>query len=116
MTVTIYGIKTCDTMRKAFSWLDAHGVAYRFHDYRAKGIDRDALSRWCGAAGWEKLLNKASTTFRALPDGDKAGLDEAKAIRLMLAGPTMIKRPVLETGKTVEIGFKPDRYASIFRI
>lgn len=114
MTVTIHGIKTCDTMRKAFSWLDAHGIGYRFHDYRAEGIDRAALSRWCKAAGWEKLLNRASTTFRALPEKDKAGLDEAKAIRLMLAEPTMIKRPVLETGNTVEVGFRPDRYAAIF--
>ena len=114
MTVTIYGIKTCDTMRKAFAWLDAHGVAYTFHDYRVAGISRNELVRWCTSAGWEKLLNKASTTFRALPEAAKTGLDEDKAIRLMLDEPTMIKRPVLDTGQAIEVGFKPERYAAIF--
>ena len=114
MTVTIYGIRTCDTMKKAFAWLDAKGVDYRFHDYRAEGIDRASVERWCAAAGWQKVLNKASTTFRALPDADKAGLDEAGAVDLMLAQPTMIKRPVLETRGAVEVGFKGERYAVIF--
>ena len=114
MTVTIYGIKTCDTMKKAFVWLDGRDVAYTFHDYRVAGISRDEVARWCKAAGWEKVLNKASTTFRAQPDDAKADLDEAKAIRLMLAEPTMIKRPVLEVGTAIEIGFKPERYAELF--
>lgn len=114
MTVTIYGIRTCDTMRKAFAWLDGHGVAYRFHDYRAEGIAREAIERWCAEAGWQTLLNRASTTFRSLPEAAKADLDEAKAVELMLAGPTMIKRPVLDTGRAIEVGFRPARYAGLF--
>jgi len=114
MPVTIHGIKTCDTMKKAFVWLEGNGIDYTFHDYRASGISRPAIERWCKAAGWEKVLNKGSTTFRALPVEVRADLDAAKAIELMLAEPTMIKRPVLESGKTIEIGFKPERYAAIF--
>lgn len=114
MTVTIYGIRNCDTMKKAFVWLDGHGVAYTFHDYRAKGVERALLERWCAAAGWEKVLNRAGTTFRALPDDAKADLDQARAIDLMLAQPAMIKRPVLETGGGIEIGFKPERYEALF--
>lgn len=112
--VTIYGIKACDTMKKARAWLDEHGVTYGFHDYKAAGIDRERLRAWSGQVGWEVLLNRAGTTFRALPDAEKAGLDEAKAIGLMLAQPSMIKRPVLVGGKTLEIGFKPERYAGLF--
>ena len=114
MPVTLYGIKNCDTMRKAFAWLAGHGVDYAFHDYRKQGITRTALERWCAAAGWDKVLNKAGTTFRKLPDDAKTGLDEDRAITLMLDQPSMIKRPVLETGDGVEIGFKPERYAGIF--
>jgi Spx/MgsR family transcriptional regulator len=114
MTVTIYGIKNCDTMKKARAWLDGHGVAYRFHDYRADGIDAATLESWSGKVGWETLLNRAGTTFRALPDADKAGLDEAKAIKLMLAQPAMIKRPVLATGRALLVGFRPERYAEAF--
>lgn len=114
MPVTIYGIKTCDTMRKAFAWLEGHGVAYTFHDYRAAGIDRSSLEQWCRELGWQKVLNKASTTFRDLPEAAKADLDEARAIGLMIDQPTMIKRPVLNTGNRLEIGFRPDRYAAIF--
>lgn len=111
---TIYGIRTCDTMKKAFAWLDANNVGYRFHDYRAEGIDRSSVEQWCRTAGWEKVLNKASTTFRALPDSEKAGLDEGRAIALMLSAPTMIKRPVIVAGDAVEIGFRPERYAALF--
>ncbi|MCT8970935.1 ArsC family reductase [Microbaculum marinisediminis] len=114
MSVTIYGIRNCDTMKKAFAWLDGHGVAYAFHDYKKEGVTPEALRRWCAAAGWEKVLNKAGTTFRKLPDDAKAGLDEARAVALMLDQPSMIKRPVLEAGETVEIGFKPERYAALF--
>lgn len=111
MTTTIYGIKTCDTMKKARAWLDAHGVAYSFHDYKIDGIDRARLAGWCKAVGWETLLNRSGTTFRKLPEADKQDLDEAKAIDLMLAQPSMIKRPVLTrgTGKPL-VGFKPDLY------
>lgn len=114
MTTEIYGIKNCDTMKKAFDWLDSHGVAYTFHDYRTEGVTEDQVRGWCQALGWEKVLNKASTTFRNLPDADKAGLDEERAIALMVREPTMIKRPVLQTGGTVTNGFKPDVYAGLF--
>lgn len=113
MSATIYGIKTCDTMKKARTWLDAHGKAYEFHDYRAEGIDRERLNAWADKVGWEVLLNKTSTTFRALPEADKQNLDRAKAIELMLAEPTMIKRPVLDLGRgRLLVGFKPDNYAA----
>ncbi len=111
MTI-IYGIKTCDTVRKARAWLDAHGIAHRFHDYRAEGIDAAKLRAWAKALGWEKLLNKSGSSFRSLPDADKADLTEAKAIALMLANPTLIKRPVLEAGDALMLGFKPDDYAA----
>jgi arsenate reductase len=111
MTITIYGIKNCDTMKKARSWLEARGVAYAFHDYKASGIDRATLARWVDEHGWETLLNRAGTTFRALPDADKQGLDAGKAIALMLAQPSMIKRPVLDLGGKTLVGFKPEVYA-----
>ena len=110
MSITIYGIKNCDTMKKARDWLDGHGVAYAFHDYKAAGIDAAHLKAWAGKVGWEVLLNRAGTTFRKLPDADKAGIDEAKAISLMLAQPSMIKRPVLDTGAKLLVGFKPALY------
>ena len=111
---TIYGIKACDTMKKARGWLDERGVAYGFHDYKAAGIDAAILKRWAGVVGWETLLNRAGTTFRGLPDADKQEIDEAKAIALMVCQPSMIKRPVLETDKGLFVGFKPDRYAEVF--
>ena len=107
-TITIYGIKNCDTMKKARTWLDGHGVAYSFHDYKAAGIDKATLASWAKAVGWETLLNRAGTTFRKL---DKADLTEAKAIALMLAQPSMIKRPVLDLGGKLLVGFKPEIYA-----
>ena len=110
MQATIYGIKACDTMKKARTWLDEHGVAYSFHDYKSVGIDRARLERWIGEVGWESLLNRAGTTFRKLPDSDKTGLDAEKAIGLMLAQPSMIKRPVLDLGDRLLVGFKPDAY------
>lgn len=112
MTVTIYGIKNCDTMKKARAWLDSHKIAYDFHDYKSAGIDRKRLEGWCKEVGWEILLNRAGTTFRALPEADKAGLTEKKAIALMLAQPSMIKRPVLDLGSQLLVGFKPDIYAA----
>ena len=112
MTVTIYGIKTCDTMKKARAWLEAHGVAYAFHDYKSAGIERALLERWEKVVGWDVLLNRAGTTFRALPEAEKAGLNEKRAIALMLAQPSMIKRPVLVRGERVIVGFKPEIYAS----
>jgi Spx/MgsR family transcriptional regulator len=114
MTITIYGIKNCDTMKKARSWLEERAIAYCFHDYKAEDIDRDHLQAWCKQAGWETVLNRAGTTFRKLDDADKSGLTEEKAIALMLAQPSMIKRPVLEMGDQLTIGFKPELYADIF--
>ena len=111
MPITIYGIKNCDTMKKARTWLDKQGVEYAFHDYKTAGIDRDRLERWSKKAGWETLLNRAGTTFKKLPDKDKTALDEKKAIALMLAQPSMIKRPVLDLGGgKLLVGFKPELY------
>jgi arsenate reductase len=108
--ITIYGIKNCDTMKKARAWLDGHGVAYDFHDYKLAGIGKDKLKQWSDELGWETLLNRAGTTFRKLPDSDKEGLNERKALALMLAQPSMIKRPVLDLGGKLLVGFKPDVY------
>jgi arsenate reductase len=108
--ITIYGIKNCDTMKKARSWLDGRGVAYAFHDYKAEGIERARLEGWAKAVGWETLLNRAGTTFRKLPDAERDGLTEAKAILLMLDQPSMIKRPVLDLGGKLLVGFKPEAY------
>ncbi|WP_342240956.1 ArsC family reductase [Inquilinus sp. OTU3971] len=112
--VTIYGIKNCDTMKKARAWLDQRGVAYAFHDYKSAGIDRATLEGWAREAGWEVLLNRAGTTFRKLPDAAREGLTEARAIGLMLDQPSMIKRPVLDIGGTLLVGFKPERYEAAF--
>ena len=111
MTTIIYGIKNCDTMKKARAWLDSHGVAYSFHDYKTEGISKDKLKRWTDELGWETLLNRAGTTFRKLPDADKEGLTERKALSLMLAQPSMVKRPVLEIEAKLLVGFKPEIYA-----
>ncbi|MBB3019853.1 Spx/MgsR family transcriptional regulator [Microvirga lupini] len=110
MSVRLYGIKNCDTMKKARAWLDAKGVSYTFHDYKAEGIDRARLEGWARSVGWETLLNRAGTTFRKLPDADKAGLDEHRALALMLDQPSMIKRPVLEHDGRILVGFRPDLY------
>ena len=114
MTATLYGIRNCDTMKKAWTWLDQHGVAYAFHDYKKEGIDRGRLEAWTKQAGWEVLLNRSGTTFRKLPDADRTGLDEAKAIGLMLAQPSMIKRPVLEADGRLLVGFRPAEYEALF--
>ena len=109
--VTIYGIKSCDTMKKARAWLDQHGVAYAFHDYKSAGVERASLEEWAGKVGWETLLNRAGMTFRSLPNKDKIGINEKKAIALMLDKPSMIKRPVLDLGGCkLVVGFKPELY------
>ena len=112
MAITIYGIKNCDTMKKARAWLDANGVAYQFHDYKSEGIDKTRLQAWAKAVGWETLLNRAGTTFRKLADSDKQGLTKTKAIALMLEQPSMIKRPVLDLEGKLLVGFKPEQYAA----
>ena len=111
---TIYGIKNCDTMKKARAWLEAHKVAHQFHDYKVSGIDKLTLEGWAKRTGWEVLLNRAGTTFKKLPDTDKENLTEKKAIALMLAQPSMIKRPVLETKGKFTVGFKPEEYKKLF--
>lgn len=114
MTVTIFGIKNCDTMKKARTWLDSHGIDYRFHDYKAEGIDRGHLEDWSRQAGWETVLNRAGTTFRKLDEADRSDLDADKAIALMVAQPSMIKRPVLEAAGKLVVGFKPEIYDALF--
>lgn len=111
MTITIHGIKSCDTMRKAFAWLDTKGVAYRFHDYKTAGLDRAMLESWVVQLGWEALLNRAGTTFRKLPEDQKQGLDAPRAVALMLAQPSMVKRPVLDAGGRLLVGFDPETWA-----
>lgn len=105
MSITLYGIKNCDSVKRARQWLDAHGIAYTFHDYKASGIDAARLGDWSAKVGWERLLNRAGTTFRKLSDDDKHGLDERKALRLMVAHPSMIKRPIIESGDELLVGF-----------
>lgn len=114
MTATLYGIRNCDTMKKAWTWLDQHGVAYAFHDYKKQGVEAARLEGWAQRVGWEKLLNRAGTTFKKLPEADKQGLDQAKAIALMVAQPSMIKRPVLEADGKLLVGFKPEDYTAAF--
>jgi arsenate reductase len=113
-SVTIYGIKNCDTMKKARTWLDKRGVAYRFHDYKVEGVEKPALESWTEKLGWEMLLNRTGTTFRKLPEKDRENVTEKKAIALMLAQPSMIKRPVLDIGGRITVGFKPEIYEKLF--
>ena len=113
MKTILYGIPNCDTMKKARSWLEAQRIDYEFHDYKKAGIERAKLEAWAGAVGWEVLLNRAGTTFRKLPEAAKANLTEGKAVKLMLEQPAMIKRPVLERGKTLLVGFSPEKYAAL---
>ncbi|MFN3930969.1 MAG: arsenate reductase [Brevundimonas sp.] len=112
MTQTLYGIPNCDTVKKARVWLDQHGVAFHFHDYKKAGVDEARLRGWVAEHGWETVLNRAGTTFRALPEADKAGLTADRAVDLMLAQPSMIKRPVLDLGGRTLVGFKPELYAA----
>ena len=110
-TLRLYGIPNCDTVKKARVWLEQHGVTHVFHDYRKDGVDPAALGRWVDEHGWETVLNRAGTTFRKLPEDARTGLDRSKAVALMLAQPSMIKRPVLDLGDRRLVGFKPERYA-----
>lgn len=114
-SITIYGIKNCDTMKKARVWLDKRGVAYIFHDYKTEGVAKSQLETWAKEVGWEALLNKAGTTFRKLPEKDREGLTEKRAVALMAAQPSMIRRPVLDTGDKLSVGFKPGQYEALFK-
>ncbi|HUO89019.1 MAG TPA: ArsC family reductase [Rhizomicrobium sp.] len=114
MATTVYGIRNCDTMKKARAWLDAHKVSYDFHDYKSHGIAKSKLEEWARTLGWEVLLNRSGQTFRKLSDSEKENITEKKAVALMLAQPSMIKRPVVETGGRLIVGFKPEDYAKAF--
>lgn len=114
MTIHLYGIRNCDTVKKARAWLDAAAVAYAFHDYKIEGVDPVRLGTWADIVGWEALLNRAGTTFRKLGDSDRADIDRAKAIVLMTAHPSLIRRPLVEHPGGVLVGFKPDLYAAVF--
>ena len=113
--LTVYGIRNCDTMKKAFAWLDGHGIAYAFHDYKKLGADAALLQQWAAQAGWERLINTRGPSFRKLPQEKQANLSEKKAFALMLENPSMIRRPIVEAGKTLLIGFDPDEYAQKLR-
>jgi len=110
---TLYGIRNCDTVKKARAWLDQRGIGYRFHDYKVAGIDTARLDRWCDEVGWEALLNRAGTTFRKLSDAQKQNLNQKRATALMLTQPSVIKRPVVELNGKLIVGFKPDVYESL---
>ncbi|MCU6454724.1 ArsC family reductase [Sphingomonas sp. A2-49] len=112
MTITLYGIRNCDAVKKARAWLDAAGIAHAFHDYKIAGVDRARLEGWVARLGWEALLNRAGTTFRKLPEADKAGIDAARAVALMIAQPSMIRRPVVEHGDTLLVGFRPAEWSA----
>lgn len=114
MTVTLHGLKTCDTTRAARRWLDACGVIYEFHDVREDRLTRAQVEGWVKQLGWEKVLNKASTTWRELPDAEKSGVDSKKAVALLLAHPTLVKRPLLDQAGKLSVGFKPAEYATLF--
>ncbi len=116
MTITLYGIKNCDTMKKARAWLAEHRIDYKFHDYKIAGVERKRIEQWCKELGWETLLNRAGTTFRKLPDDAKRSLTAEKAIELMLAQPSLIKRPVLEHNGQLSVGFKPELYQRVLRV
>ncbi|WP_340115850.1 arsenate reductase [Pelagibius sp. 7325] len=111
--IVIYGLKNCDSCRKAVKLLEAGGRPFRFHDLRADGLPRERLGSWLAAAGWEVLLNRRSTTWRDLPEAEKAGLDAAKAARLLERHPTLVKRPVVEAGDRLLVGFGPDEQAAL---
>jgi arsenate reductase len=112
--ITIYGIKNCDTMKKARKWLESHKIAHDFHDYKAAGIDETTLEAWVKKVGWQVLINRSGNTFRKLPDADKEGITEKRAVALMLAQPSMIKRPVLDAKGRLTVGFKPEEYEKLF--
>jgi arsenate reductase len=114
LTITVHGIPNCDTVKKARTWLDAQGVAYRFHDFKKDGLEAETLRGWMADAGWEKLLNRAGTTFRKLPEADRSDLDAEKAVAIMLANPSAIKRPVVTGAGPVIIGFKADEWGARF--
>ena len=113
--VAIYGIPNCDTMRKARKWLDGQGAKYEFHDYKKRGMDADRLRAWVAELSWETLLNRRGMIWRKLPEDVRANMNEASAIRVMLETPSIIRRPVLDTGNARLVGFSEEKYLEIFR-
>ena len=113
VAITMYGIRSCDTVKRARAWLEGRGIDYRFHDYKAAGVDLDRLRNWCEQVGWETLVNRSGTTFRKLPEREKQLLSEEQAMRLMLAQPSLIRRPVLEAGRSLVVGFVPGAYEEL---
>lgn len=113
-TITVYGIPNCDTLKKARKWLDAHDVSHEFHDYKKQGIDKASLTRWCRELGWEALVNRRGTTWRKLPEADREGLNQTRAIRLMMDNNSLIKRPVIDTGDALLVGFDESQYEKTF--
>ena len=111
---TLYGIKNCDTVKKARRWLDENQVTYQFHDLREDGLQKDQVNAWVSELGWESLVNKRSTTWKQLDDTIKATLDDHSIVEVILASPTLIKRPLLDDGKTRRVGFKAADYESLF--
>jgi arsenate reductase len=116
MALVLFGIPNCDTVKKARVWLDAAGLSFEFHDYKKAGITAERLSKWCDVLGWDKVLNRAGTTFKKLPEADRANLDQARAIALMLAQPSMIKRPIVDYDGGLLLGFKPDEWQRTFGV
>ncbi len=114
MTISVYGIKNCSTVKKARDWLDSHGIVYDFHDYKIEGADPKRLQVWCDEFGWEVVLNRSGTTFRKLTEAEKDNLDAEKAIRLMVAQPSLIKRPIVDLGARRLLGFRPELYRDAF--
>lgn len=112
MTLIVYGIPNCDTVKKAKTWLDGRGLGFAFHDYRQAGVDAGQLARWCDVLGWEAVLNRSGTTFRKLSEAERTGLNQARAVALMIAQPAMIKRPIVEYDRGLLVGFKPDQWAT----
>lgn len=113
MTVTLFGISNCGTVKKARKWFDDHEIDYRFHDFKRDGVDESVLAEWMKVLGWERLLNRAGTTFRKMPDSETQALDSPKVLKLLMKYPSAIKRPVLMRGDILEVGFSPERYASV---
>ncbi|MCW8334280.1 ArsC family reductase [Vibrio sp. SCSIO 43135] len=114
MSITMYGIPNCDTIKKAKKWLEAESVSYEFHDYRKQGIDTDMVTQFCQQLGWENVLNKRGTTYRQLTQEQKDSLNEQNAIALLVEQPAMIKRPILLVNNQYHLGFKADQYSTIF--
>lgn len=115
MRIRVYGIRNCDTMKKSFAWLEEHGVAYDFHDYKREGAPPERLAAWAGTVGWPKLANTRGPTWRKIPEADRMDLDERRALALLAANPSAIRRPVVEAGKQLLVGFDAAEFARVLK-